>query len=67
MNVIKRNPVPIYSVVCYECNSEIEYTASETSYGHITCPVCGVCLWANTINPKRYEEPKEEVDGQTYP
>lgn len=47
MEVIERNPVPIYEVVCFECKSKIRYKACEISLCHITCPVCGVLLWAN--------------------
>ena len=56
MEVIERNPVPIYEVTCMECKSKIQYKASEVYYCHITCPVCGVSLWANTISPVRMEE-----------
>ena len=56
MEVIERKAVPIYEVVCYECGSRIQYKASEVYYCHITCPVCGVSLWANTITPVRMEE-----------
>lgn len=56
MEVIKRKPVPVYEVTCHECGSRIQYKASEVSLCHITCPVCGVSLWANTISPVRMEE-----------
>jgi len=56
MEVIERRPVPIYEVTCHECKSRIQYKASEVSLCHITCPVCGVSLWANTIKPVRMEE-----------
>lgn len=55
MEVIEKKPVPIYEVVCDECKSKIQYKASEVSWYHITCPVCGVSLWANTIVPVRME------------
>lgn len=51
--------MPIYEVTCFECKSKIEYKASEVSWCHITCPVCGTLLWATTINPKRFEEVEE--------
>ena len=63
MKVIERNPIPFYRVVCPECKSEIEYTASEVAYAHINCPVCGVSMWASTVNPVRYGELKEEPHG----
>lgn len=59
MIVVEKKPVPIYEVTCFECQSRIEYKASEVNYCHITCPVCGTLLWAMTVNPKRFEEAKE--------
>ena len=56
MIVTEKNPVPIYEVVCFECKSKIQYKRSEISICHIQCPVCGVSLWADTIQPVRYEE-----------
>ena len=56
MTVTEKKPVPIYEVECCECKSKIQYRASEVYYCHITCPVCGVSLWASTIQPVRYEE-----------
>lgn len=56
MKVVDKKPVPIYEVVCDECHSKIQYKACEVSLQHITCPVCGVGLWANTIRPVRYED-----------
>lgn len=56
MEVIERKPIPIYEVTCRECKSKIQYKASEVSLCHITCPVCGMSLWANTISPVRVEE-----------
>ena len=59
MEVIEKKPVPIYEVTCYECKSKIQHKASETYYCHITCPVCGISLWANTIAPVKYEKTDE--------
>lgn len=56
MEVVDKKPIPIYEVVCDECHSKIQYKACEVSLQHITCPVCGVVLWANTIRPVRYDE-----------
>lgn len=56
MNVIDKKPVPIYEAECPECKSKIEYKKSEVYLCHITCPVCGVSLWADTIRPARMEE-----------
>ena len=56
MTVIERKPVPIYQVVCPECGSRIEYKKSEVYTCHISCPVCGVSIWADTIRPLRMEE-----------
>jgi len=51
MEIIDRKPVPIYEVVCPECNSTIRYKVCEVSFCHITCPVCGIAIWATTIAP----------------
>ena len=55
MIVVEKKPVPIYEVTCCECKSKIQYKASEVYYCHITCPVCGMSLWANTSSPVRME------------
>ena len=59
MIVVERKPVPIYEVTCYECKSKIQYKASEVDWCHITCPVCGISLWASTIAPVRMDEVEE--------
>lgn len=59
MEVIERKPIPIYEVECYECHSKIQYKASEVSWCHIQCPVCGILLWANTICPVKMESEEE--------
>ena len=57
MIVIEKKPVPIYEAMCCECKSKIQYKKSEVSTCHsIVCPVCGVSLWADTIQPVRCEE-----------
>ena len=56
MKIVEKKPVPIYELECYECHSKIRYKASEVAWCHITCPVCGVSLWANTICPVEYQE-----------
>ena len=61
MEVVDKKPVPIYEVVCHECKSRIRYKACEVSWCHITCPVCGVSLWADTICAVDYEPPKEDA------
>ena len=58
MEVIDKQPVPIYELVCYECKSKIRYKACEVSWCHITCPVCGILIWASTICPIDYELPE---------
>lgn len=55
MTIIERKPIPIYEVECFECKSKIQYKKSEVFTCHITCPVCGVSLWANTIIPVKFE------------
>ena len=57
MIVVERKHVPIYEVECMECRSVIQYKKSEVSFtSHITCPVCGISIWADTIRPVRYKE-----------
>lgn len=60
MEVINRQPIPIYEVTCPECQSVIRYKACEVSWCHITCPVCGVSVWANTVCPVTLEENSNE-------
>lgn len=59
MKVVERKPVPIYEVTCTECKSRIQYKASEAVLLHITCPVCGVSLWADAVHPVKIEEVEE--------
>lgn len=56
MFIVEKNPIPIYQVICHECKSKIQYKASEVHLCHITCPVCGMALWADTILPVRMED-----------
>lgn len=57
MTIVEKKSVPIYEKKCFECQSVIRYKRSEVSFtGYITCPVCGVSLWATTINPVAMEE-----------
>ena len=56
MFIVEKNPIPIYQVICHECKSKIQYKASEVNLCHITCPVCGIALWANTILPVRMKD-----------
>lgn len=60
IEVIDEKPVPIYEVVCDECKSKIRYKASEVLWHHITCPVCGVSIWAGTENAVNCEPSKED-------
>ena len=59
IKIVKANNVPVYEKTCEECKSVIRYTAGEVAYGHITCPVCGSDIWANTSCPVAYEPPEE--------
>lgn len=59
MTVVERKPIPIYEVDCPECKSKIQYMKSEVYTMHITCPVCGVSVWADTIWPVKYKEETE--------
>lgn len=61
MEVVDRKPIPIYEIECIECKSKIQYKRSEICHCHITCPVCGVTLWAEHILPVRMEDSR---DGQ---
>ena len=65
MIVVERKPIPIYEVECPECKSRIEYKKSDVYTCHITCPVCGVSIWANAIKPINREE--EETSVPIYP
>lgn len=61
MEVVERNPVPIYEVTCNECKSRLQYKKSEVHFtGYITCPVCGISLWASTVAPVEYRYDKED-------
>ena len=64
MNVVDRHPIPIYSVVCPECGSVIEYKKSEVYMCHICCPVCGISMWAETVRPVRMDRVKEENEEE---
>ena len=55
MEDVDRKPIPIYEVDCPECKSKIQYKRSEIRCCHITCPVCGVAIWADHILPVRME------------
>ena len=56
MIIVEKKPVPIYEAECIECKSKIQYRKAEVSFSYITCPVCGVAIWASAIQPIRYEE-----------
>ena len=56
MIVVEKKPVPVYEAECPECKSIIQYRKSEVMTCHITCPICGISFWADTIIPVRYEE-----------
>ena len=47
MTIVEKKPVPIYESVCPECKSVFRYKAAEVSWMHISCPVCGVSVWAS--------------------
>ena len=56
MIVVEQKPIPFYQAVCPECKSRIEYKKSEVCGSFITCPVCGVSVWAETVSPVGYGE-----------
>ena len=60
MMVVERKPVPIYEVECEECKSKIQYRRADAPYSRITCPVCGLQIWACSIRPVRYEEGNDD-------
>lgn len=60
MEIVEKKPMPIYEAKCFECGSKIRYRASDVSLCHITCPVCGISLWASTITPVEYRYDKED-------
>ena len=64
MEIIKKNPIPLYESICPECGSVFRYKACEVSLLHITCPVCGSSIWANTINPVNFREIYEAKKGE---
>lgn len=49
MKIVEKKPVPIYESTCPECKSVFRYEKSEVSWSYITCPVCRVSMWAETI------------------
>ena len=61
MQVIEKHPIPIYQISCPECKSVLRYKASEVCNLHITCPVCGVSMWAEGILPINMDENEDEV------
>lgn len=65
MIVVERKPIPIYEVECPECKSKIEYKKSDVHTCHITCPVCGVSIWADTTTPVKKKG--EETNAPIYP
>lgn len=67
MEIVEKKPVPIYESTCQECKSVLRYKASEVSLLHITCPVCGSSVWADTISPVNFREiyeAKNEVEHE---
>lgn len=61
MEVIERGRVPIYEVECRECKSKIRYKKSEVHFtGYITCPVCGMELYAGALFPVK--DSKEDTN-----
>ena len=56
MEVIKEKPIPIYESTCPECKSVCRYKANEVHMGFVTCPVCGISMWGQTISPVNFKE-----------
>lgn len=61
MTVIDEKPVPLYIQKCSECGSTFTFKKVEVSYSHITCPVCGITMWASF---QRTEDEKEETNDR---
>jgi len=53
MRVVDRKRIPIYSLICKECGSEIEFMRSEVINAGITCPICKMRNRAVPNTPKR--------------
>lgn len=49
MTIVEKKPVPVYESTCPECKSVFRYKKSEVSWSHITCPVCGISMWASMV------------------
>ena len=62
MTIVVKEPVPIYELRCFECNSIIRYKKSETSYQFLNCPVCGMPNSASTYKPVCYQAETEESE-----
>ncbi len=61
MTVIEEKPVPLYWRECGECGSTFTYKKAEANDGHLlTCPVCGVQLWATFEKVRVIDEEKTE-------
>lgn len=58
MTVVRQYPVPVYETECPECKSILRYRKSEVSTSMISCPVCGISMWAS-ISPVEYEETED--------
>lgn len=57
MEIVDKKPVPIYETICDECKSTIRYKKAEVRLGsYITCPVCGMPVWACCLCPIEFEE-----------
>ena len=64
MVIVDKKPIPIYESKCHECGTVFRYQKAEVGWGcYITCPVCGVSVWANTINPVEFCADGERKDG----
>ena len=46
VNVLRRGVPPRYLIECPECNSLLEFTASDlTNFDELVCPICGITIW----------------------
>lgn len=63
MEVVKRNPIPLYEIECPECKSVIRYKASEVDkFERITCPVCGMSFKVSTLFSITYKKRNKKRD-----
>jgi len=61
MEIIDKQKVPYYELICEECKSKLRYKECEVAWLHLTCPVCGHSNWANTVIPAGYYDAENDM------